>query len=1364
MKRSKILIFTFLFVFTMLLVSTFKVEASSNTNEALSIEGVQVRTSGEQSIGIRFVAEVEGYTLTNVTAYGVSIAFGEAEATDITVGGTVNEKSVLSAQVSETDNNKYYINLIGIPTTMYGQKVTARSYVVDNGEIIYSTTAVTRSLGQATLDVKSAGGTGDNIDTVINELNSNYKKVYKLGDYVYVTNSIYEYEPTNLAKYFIEDYNKVMSTSLTTMTGFAKTVMGSYTDTGTKDAIESNGLYTFFNANEGEMLDKWGWLLNYISDTVGNDYVTKQVKFINGTTSIADSNAGWWGCRHLLGRLECFFTRTKVTGIGFDATNFAGNAPSKGLKETINELDNKFLANNSYDLYRVGETIKFEEPTINSGYAFDGYLSGETYYQVNDTYVIGSDLCVFEPKSHAIEYSINYYNDNEEVTTLTDTYTVEEEVELPTLSIDGYDFLGWYEESDFSGNVVTKISKGSTGNKVFYAKLEEAEFSNVNVTLDFNGGYLLYETVEDAIADFLVDYNKARGKSHTVDTFYTLGSWGEISDASLFLYNANYRAKWNWLVEYIATVASSANKVAWTTFNNYNSQAELNAANGNNIYRIAYELRGWVAQKKYSANANFVTADYSSDAIKASSLIAANGPTSYVYKEPFTMPVVKKDGFVFAGWKSSVDGSVITEYPGYESNPGNVTYTAQWKVNSSYVDVNVTYDPNGGYWDTEVLLDNITPTQQFTLTRYLNYNSAGNAASLHNAKPAIYWYYIALEKTEYKDVYEITQFANINSGITVDYDYVIMWYKDNPQDNMSALTSIYSNKANYLGDYVSLQNVPNASSTSANITVSVFEPSELNKNLSVVYNEPTSLLTPTKTGYNFKGWKSSVDGSVVTKFPGYTTNPGNITYTAQWEAGSLQYAAELAYKTDSFVNVGESIELIINYAESGTAISGLTWSSSDSTIATVDQNGKVTGVKSGFVYIRAALSNDNYVEFGVTVIDGNISDILALIVEGHQSNIFTSYSLGIGAGTPAYYYDVIGSVNDITFNEQLVIDKTYATNEIDNATADYYDPLTSLEFVTVHYTGNMSVGADAQANASYFSGDNDVSIHYTTGNDGVYQALPHEYGAWHAGDSRALNVVGEFKWTATGVLVAAGDPKFPVFTISDDFYYEINGKKTSIPMATPWNYNSRNTDHVLNSDGTISSKSGFAYPFSNRTPESFINDQGLPFKIVDGQYYMGTTWWAYHQVYEGRICGSGGNRNSIGIESCVDKGSDLWYTWQKTAQLVGWLLYDNNLEITRVAGHHFFDGKDCPQPMLENDLEIWYIFLDMAEKELQLLDLYSNYTISMEVLSGEVANTGRVKQVDYSQICTYKVTVTNKTTGVSESITLSSALEGTNSR
>ena len=157
---------------------------------------------------------------------------------------------------------------------------------------------------------------------------------------------------------------------------------------------------------------------------------------------------------------------------------------------------------------------------------------------------------------------------------------------------------------------------------------------------------------------------------------------------------------------------------------------------------------------------------------------------------------------------------------------------------------------------------------------------------------------------------------------------------------------------------------------------------------------------------------------------------------------------------------------------------------------------------------------------------------------------------------------------------------------------------------------------------------------------------------------------------------------------------------------------------------------------------------------------MGTTWWAYTQVYEGRICSTGGNRNSIGIESCVNEGSDLWWTWQKTAQLVADIMVRQNLDITRVRGHHFFTAKNCPQPMLENDLEIWYEFLELVEAEYELLTKYQGYEVSIVSNNPEIVNKyGRVvKQPSESTCVTYTITFTKD--GESKSITLASMVKG----
>ena len=494
---------------------------------------------------------------------------------------------------------------------------------------------------------------------------------------------------------------------------------------------------------------------------------------------------------------------------------------------------------------------------------------------------------------------------------------------------------------------------------------------------------------------------------------------------------------------------------------------------------------------------------------------------------------------------------------------------------------------------------------------------------------------------------------------------------------------------------------------------------------------------------------------------------------------------EAGYVTNSYVNVNDTIEL---YANLVNVTGNIVWSSEDETIATV-VNGIVTGVKAGTTTIFAKLEGSETVvaDLKVTVLEGEISEILQYILDNHNSNIFTSYDLGIGSGTPAYYSDIYGSVSKLLMNHELEINTEYL--ERGNATNDYYANANlqtqygGLQFITFHYTAGMGATADTDNHASYFTGGSaDVSIHYVTGNKGsdsngatseVYQTLDHAHGAWHAGDSNSRyysnstvydeDGLKRFMWIPTGVAYDDVDLLDIVWTASDDFYFEINGKKTTIKLPDTYNYKERNTDHIYNADGTISSQDDLTFSwakFSGRTPESFFNDQGFAVKVIDGQYYMGPTWWSYGQVVEGRICAVGGNQNSIGIESCVNEGSDLWLTWQISAQLIAKLLTDNNLTVDRVKGHHFFDGKDCPQPLLENDLEIWYEFIELVQAEYDLLNKFAGATIEFESHNPEyIDNQGRVIAVpEFTTSVSYTIKVTYN--GKTESITLSSVLPG----
>ena len=169
---------------------------------------------------------------------------------------------------------------------------------------------------------------------------------------------------------------------------------------------------------------------------------------------------------------------------------------------------------------------------------------------------------------------------------------------------------------------------------------------------------------------------------------------------------------------------------------------------------------------------------------------------------------------------------------------------------------------------------------------------------------------------------------------------------------------------------------------------------------------------------------------------------------------------------------------------------------------------------------------------------------------------------------------------------------------------------------------------------------------------------------------------------------------------------------------------------------------------------------GLGVNVKDGKYQLGTAWLCYTQIGEGRICSNGGNKNSIGIESAVNLGSDLWYTWQKTAQLVADIMVRNNLDITRVKGHHMFSAKDCPQPMLEEEMELWWEFIELVETEYEKLTEYKNVEFTFESDSEYLDDNGRVlKQGLTSQVVTYTVTV--KDGSSTKTIELASIIEGT---
>ena len=727
----------------------------------------------------------------------------------------------------------------------------------------------------------------------------------------------------------------------------------------------------------------------------------------------------------------------------------------------------------------------------------------------------------------------------------------------------------------------------------------------------------------------------------------------------------------------------------------------------------------------------------------------------------YTLPTPTKENADFLGWSMSGVEGYITEVKDVKQN---CVVRANWK--NYYT---VSFDLDGGSYaeGTSKVVADGTKLELGTPTKsgynFLGWSLVKNATSFVSTLPNVNsncTVYAIWEPRQMKIIFKIDGGVyngrkyvtyggtlNLDTPQRVGYDFVGWTLEQDSTDYINKIenvifdTTVYAHwEANSSKKECIVTNLPEKGIPyldTLQLSWKFFPKGTASKTVTFTSSDP-SILSVTN-----EGLITTHKTGVVTLTLKINDNdfPDQTMEVIVYAPGKF----EVSYETNSYVTVGEEIKLNAKYINENNNELALSWKSLNTDIATVDTEGKVTGVKAGLATIRASVFNDEniYFDFPVTVVDKNISGVMQLVLDAHESNVFTRYNLNIG-GT--YNTDIIGSVSKILYTEGFEVNRTWEATQA-KLSSNHGGTKTSTEFITVHYTGNMSPGADGNANARYFAqGGSNTSIHYTTGNDGIYHILDDSLVGYHAGDGHDDD---DFYWRPTGVMVQEGDPEYPVWGISSNSKFTINGRETNqdVPTGTK-----KGTEKVTGD--TFKDASGREQPC--------INKMGLAWDIIDGEYYMGTTWWCYTQISSGRIGNKGGNFNSIGIESCVNQGSDIWYTWHKTAKLVAHLMRDNNLDIYRVVGHHFYTAKNCPQPMLENDLECWWEFIDLVKAEYEMLTKYSDYEFKYEVLDGASTNTERVTQDAKAKVITYKVTITKGSE--KQEVVLASAINGIYSR
>ena len=122
----------------------------------------------------------------------------------------------------------------------------------------------------------------------------------------------------------------------------------------------------------------------------------------------------------------------------------------------------------------------------------------------------------------------------------------------------------------------------------------------------------------------------------------------------------------------------------------------------------------------------------------------------------------------------------------------------------------------------------------------------------------------------------------------------------------------------------------------------------------------------------------------------------------------------------------------------------------------------------------------------------------------------------------------------------------------------------------------------------------------------------------------------------------------------------------------------------------------------------------------DGSHYYGDYWFN-----SGVWCIGGGNRNSVGLETCVYSGVDYNMVMRNTAKLVSKLLVYYNLSTSDVRQHYDFSGKDCPQVLRQAGR--WAEQLELIELEYFARTQLKGVVFEFKSLSPEIMDDmGRV--------------------------------------
>ncbi|MBQ3735651.1 MAG: InlB B-repeat-containing protein, partial [Candidatus Methanomethylophilaceae archaeon] len=324
--------------------------------------------------------------------------------------------------------------------------------------------------------------------------------------------------------------------------------------------------------------------------------------------------------------------------------------------------------------------------------------------------------------SYTVKYNVNGGNaiDEKSFTKSTETFS------LPDATRDGYKFLGWYGNADFTGDRITQVEKGTEKNIEVWAKWQlvlanntkptAAQITaNTDVKVTFDSG----ATNEAKVIDNEVRDALTSGKTLTIEDTQQNLSWtftgsdtkqdgynNEVFDTAVVATPDTENKKVVLAFDYEGTLPY-ASTIRYLFGANYAGQ-QVTAENDRThevVGPYTVDSQGyvefpidhcsdWVLAVSYN-----VTFDAAGGTIDG----AATKTVTVQYKDAVgALPTAKRTGYTFAAWTPAVTAeTAVTD---------NVTYTATWTENQ----YTINFDKNSN--DASGTMDPITVSYTGTQT------------------------------------------------------------------------------------------------------------------------------------------------------------------------------------------------------------------------------------------------------------------------------------------------------------------------------------------------------------------------------------------------------------------------------------------------------------------------------------------------------------------------------------------------------------------------------------------------------------------------------------------------------------------------